>query len=829
MGKGKVLRVLENTVLSSGVINTLERLLPGCKLEYFEAKPNYQKSIARRIESLHDAFLFILKAYPLDPEHTSLTVETLSAYAEECKAACNLKKSTLDDLHVELEKYTAKLVEVISIAWKWPKGRAVKEAIASLNEAEQYVLMSKGRHDIATLMPIELESGTAYVLQQDQSLSPVYGQWLEELKQLKISNYPKTPIWFRNLPEYQQAYYCNLRLTPIDTKRLGQDLNQFLMKWGEITKQALNLNADLNHIHKDLTPYPSWFNDLSLAQQTMIRALPGCSAYEIESNLKKFKLFMSEQAKNEQYTSTLPLVTKIAQWYWVLPERQQYFLQYVLENAETIEEAVSFLSSRHRTLPAPANYGAHSLYLIDGEGNEKLFYGKRYRSSHIASRDVLKFPKAVQQRHVDSNLIKVMENAKLGQQKLLQTLISPIHAVDYIPTVVTDYLPELPPDLELYKIAREAVARSEHRQDIFQHNHPFNVAKRFYYTAANDSDSEYLLNVAESYVSSIPELQLLIDEYKAVLNSPLGSATFWDYDGRELFLSSLEELIILTLSGYSYGSCVSGKDRKAVELLHTDAMILYKEKYGVWPKFGTPKEEKERINFINIVVDLYVSRHQHELAGQNAPGSEGIKTPDWYWPQDVAAAINERLGTEKALSYDDRLATDNEIKNIHKDLAYYFLPENVLHCILIAKQLGEKLCTKLYDILSALVNEESRFQKPTKSSWKPRWFPDKEDGPTGIRNIREVMQDENSGNDNVLRMGKIFFSVLKRPESDSTRTSATNSVYDRIRSLLQPLKNSETLEKLANEAISEWRTLFENSKIENESLKRENTFGYNSV
>ncbi|HEN5536732.1 TPA: oxidoreductase, partial [Legionella pneumophila] len=177
MGKGIILRVLENTILSPQVFDTLERLLPGYKVEYFKEQPDYRKSIARRIDSLHDAFSFILKAYPLDPKHTSLTVATLSTYAAECKASCDLEKLTLEELHLELERFTAKLVEAIAIAWKWPKGKAVKEAIASLNEAEQYVLMSRGRSDIATIMPIEMDSETKYVLQYDESLSPVYEQW----------------------------------------------------------------------------------------------------------------------------------------------------------------------------------------------------------------------------------------------------------------------------------------------------------------------------------------------------------------------------------------------------------------------------------------------------------------------------------------------------------------------------------------------------------------------------------------------------------------------------------------------------------------------------
>ncbi|HDS3845718.1 TPA: hypothetical protein QHY93_001352, partial [Legionella pneumophila] len=52
----------------------------------------------------------------------------------------------------------------------------------------------------------------------------------------------------------------------------------------------------------------------------------------------------------------------------------------------------------------------------------------------------------------------------------------------------------------------------------------------------------------------------------------------------------------------------------------------------------------------------------------------------------------------------------------------------------------------------------------------------------------------------------------------SSRTTATNSVYDRIRKLLQPLSSESTLQTLAEEAILEWSSLFESSKRENSGL-----------
>ena len=240
-------------------------------------------------------------------------------------------------------------------------------------------------------------------------------------------------------------------------------------------------------------------------------------------------------------------------------------------------------------MPLPSNLAAHSLVTINEEGEVVYHFDKRTRSSHIVSRNVLDAPEAVQVRHSESNLAQVMEGAKSTQVCLMQTLISPIHLVehmaDYVPGAIASRLPELPPDLALYKQARETVARSNRAKDTFQHNHPFNVAKYFYYTQSNNSDSLALIEYATKFVDNKPGLKELVEAYSSLLKSPMGSATVSDHHGRELFLSSLEQLIILTLGGYSYGSCVSGKDRKAIELMHTDAMILFKLKYGRWPRF----------------------------------------------------------------------------------------------------------------------------------------------------------------------------------------------------------------------------------------------------
>ncbi|MFA6302971.1 MAG: oxidoreductase [Legionella sp.] len=832
MGKQIIVRVAEGTNIPPKVIETLQSLLPGFQIEYFKNKPDYKESIKRRIDSLYDAFIFLIDAYPPDPETSPLSSITLRKYALESKTECNLNKSSLEELHKELEQFTARLVEAIYVAWPAQKDKlakdALKEAIASLNEAEQYMLMSKPRPDLATLMPMKFAaSSTDYVLQWDQSLSPCYHQFNQELNIIAAESYPVTPSWYRALPLYQQTYFLKLdaNIAANGTQAILSNFQTFKTQWAfTIKPNSLYINEELRAISNEIKPFPVWYENLNEHTKELIKGLAAVPSL-IENSLDSFERFLIEKLRKKEFKNTVALISKIPEWYWVLSHREQRFFRHALKTAPSINEAVLFLSSRHRTLPVPANFAVHSVYRLNNNGEIQLLGAKRYRSSHIASRDILECSKSVQMRHATSNFAKVTEQAQQGQYILMQTLISPIFGSDYVPKFVTELLPELPPDIDLYNLAVEAVERNNRTRMILKHNHPFNIAKYVFATQANSSDSANLIKAASSVANLKPALQELIADYTTVLKSGVGSATVFDYDGRELFLSSIEQLIIFGMSGFSYGSCVSAKDRKAIELMHTDAMLLYKEKYGVWPKFGLPTEKEERINFVAIVVDVYLTWHQHVHAGQNAPGSDGIKTVYWYFPNDIADAINERfsvMGIENGLANDDRLATDNEVGKITKDIKSYFFKEHELLCTLMSKQIGEEGCNRLYDSLVPLLGENSQFKKQVSagdSSINLGLFGvHARDGgkiPTGIKDIKKIISSRESGDTNIERLTTIFIKVLSRPEVDKTRTRATNSVYNCIRALLKPCESGTNQADLVNQAIKEWDSLFEESKVTN--------------
>ena len=109
---------------------------------------------------------------------------------------------------------------------------------------------------------------------------------------------------------------------------------------------------------------------------------------------------------------------------------------------------------------------------------------------------------------------------------------------------------------------------------------------------------------------------------------------------RPFFQSSLEQIISDKLGGVGSGSCKSGKDRKGLETLHTDAMLIYQSRYGSLPRYDDQGAARER--FVEICVELYMSRHQHEIASQNSPGACGLKELKNILPKDIREAIGEK-------------------------------------------------------------------------------------------------------------------------------------------------------------------------------------------
>ncbi len=802
-----ILRVPQGTVLTPKQKVQIQEIIGSeFQIECYDQKPDYRRSIQRRMDSLHEAFLFILEAYP---PNSAFTVEVLTQYIAQCKSNFNLRSEHLNELQAELVTFTEQIVEALILHWNWPNtNKQLKEAIHCLNKAEQYVLMKAGRPDVATLIPLDNSNKKGYVLQFDKSLPPHYPQLIEEINVIKCANFPKTPAWFYSLKkEYQQAYLCSMNKVITGPEKIIEELNNFIDRWN------MAKHIELPQIKKNQNLLSPWFDEFSPSIKNMMKILIK-SPDSIDASISDFKKWLSDPEIKINVTNFITEFKKIPQWYLILSSMEQSFHAHVFKATPSIEEAISFLPSRHRTIPAPANYGEHSLYVADEQEGKLLIQGnKRKRSAHMASRDIRFSAVAVQQRHAESGLAKVMEDAAKEKTILVQTLISPLWGADYLPQAVVN---ALPPDLYLEQIAHETVKHFfSDQSNIVRENHPLNYANRVWYTSASDTESLPIFKQVADYIKKNPNedhsvLNSLLTDYKNTLNSGFGTAVA-DY-GRELHLSSLEQLIVMKIKGYVYGSCVSGKDRKGIELLYTDAMLLFYYTYGTFPQFN---KTEGRAEFVALFAKLYCSRHQQEMAGQNAPGADGIKTPYVYLPQDIKQAITKVYG-ELYLNNDDVLASNNEVKEISKFTSLNDESRNLLKGKLFALVLGDNNCSMIYNALSSLTQQGSQFSKK-----KLTFFLGTESKiPTGIVEIKKIMEAADSGS-NRERVAKIETAILQRPETNSTRTAATNSVYNGIRKLYKtsesyPKMDAEfdnALKKELDSVLKEWVNIYEHSKV----------------
>lgn len=312
-------------------------------------------------------------------------------------------------------------------------------------------------------------------------------------------------------------------------------------------------------------------------------------------------------------------------------------------------------------------------------------------------------------------------------------------------------------------------------------------------------EKEWFIASTEKYI----DLVLLIKEYEGLLNSGLGSATFLDYYGRELFLSSLEGMLIINMGGRPYGSCVSGKDREALHLIHLNAMWLYRQKYGRWPSINDAGSE--RANFVELVVLLYASGHHHEHAGQNAPGSDGIKTPGGYFPADIVNAIREKLGAD-ALYKDDTLATNNEVRKIERISSR--IKSDYVSCTMAARCLKETSREQLIEKIKAIVGE-SQFWRSKKS------YSFYSTSPRGIAKVKMILAPENLSDRNnyntINIIADIYHALSQRPTYSPDRHPLTQQFYN----IVLGLYVHKSPEELVDDALADLEEIKQSSYASN--------------
>lgn len=478
-------------------------------------------------------------------------------------------------------------------------------------------------------------------------------------------------------------------------------------------------------------------------------------------------------------------------WYFNLPEAVQKFLKKTLTTYKTLEESLRFLSSRQRELPGIPNHAESFDLLLDEKGQLLKKSAPISRSGHLASRDILHWDEALQNNYCQSNLNIILNTSSPQKITYIGTYISPhviplaksnVPVISNLSNLLDNMIPMIVslPDKKLHERLEKTINQTRTNNTIYFTNHPQNMARASDYTAADDPHCLKILKDAKKISEKNPNLKPLIEAYENALNSGLGTSYVLDYNGRELNLAAIECLLIQKMGGRVHITCVSGKDRTALVIIYIKAMREFHLAYGEWPLYSDTGEK--RAAFVDIYAKLYCSGHGQTFAGDNAPGSDGIKTPATYLPKDIAEAIKKIRG-EHCLKDDDMLATNNEFGKIKLLGSQDYYPA----CLHAAKKLSLEQCETLISQLKILSCDNQLWQgKKQKHMFSSFTSYIVSDMPEGLRQIKTILtkpNEEKTINTPFKTLAQIYAAILNRPENSEQRNGITNTLYTLIKEL----------------------------------------------
>jgi|GEM_PF-5035950 len=312
------------------------------------------------------------------------------------------------------------------------------------------------------------------------------------------------------------------------------------------------------------------------------------------------------------------------------------------------------------------------------------------------------------------------------------------------------------------------------------------LANLWYLSGHHDKSTPDVL----AKVSDITNLAQIARDYFNLLNSPRGTATLLDHHAREMTLSAQEGLLAKYMGDVLiYGSCISGKDRKELQLIMVLAMNIYYDTYGQWPNYFDKGDIRAR--FVDIVAELYITRHGAVHSGQNAPGADGIKHPFNYFPGDISKAIGKKIG-RNALRDHDRLASNNELKDIPFPGQ---IESNRARCTIAALKLNEEQRRALLSEIKIIAHEDKYWATKVSTSnvvlglfFTPREYV----GPAAVKSFKAIFANTESSSTEAL--ADVYMALLAR-KVDPNRAAETTDFYNCLSPLItspDPAKLMET-------------------------------------
>lgn len=186
-------------------------------------------------------------------------------------------------------------------------------------------------------------------------------------------------------------------------------------------------------------------------------------------------------------------------------------------------------------------------------------------------------------------------------------------------------------------VAMEEVALT----DFSEHITHFNLGINWFRSSKPAS-------IPKNYITTLknqnPFKDALILHNELIQKSPMFD---WENRNPNLFAAALMDAAERFSGGISIGHCKSSKDRKGIELLIADAMIVYFLIHNIVPQFNDIDLRRE--NFVSIVVQLFNTGIYSDIAAFHSPGSFGLKDSSIF-PEDIKIALAENYKNSKMMA-----------------------------------------------------------------------------------------------------------------------------------------------------------------------------------
>lgn len=132
---------------------------------------------------------------------------------------------------------------------------------------------------------------------------------------------------------------------------------------------------------------------------------------------------------------------------------------------------------------------------------------------------------------------------------------------------------------------------------------------------------KYQNEISIENTTKIHALQEILRTIKA--HRVLNDSELTQGRNKNLYLAALYDVAVRLTGGVSIGNCKSSKDRKGIELLYADAMLVFYHAHGVFPAYAD--QENARRDFLIICKALFDSGHILKVINQNLVGCPGLK------------------------------------------------------------------------------------------------------------------------------------------------------------------------------------------------------------